>query len=39
MIALAIGWGALMPVLLILAKRLDGASVPVEAGTQRFSGT
>ncbi len=27
MIALAVGWGALMPGLLLLAKRLDGASL------------
>jgi hypothetical protein len=30
MIALAIAWGALMPALLILAKRLDGMAVRVE---------
>lgn len=35
MLALAIGWGALMPALLILAKRLDRATAPVEAGPAR----
>lgn len=30
MIALAVAWGALMPALLILAKRLDGVAVRVE---------
>lgn len=30
MIALAVAWGALMPALLILARRLDGVTVQVE---------
>lgn len=31
MLALAIGWGALMPALLVLAKRLDAAPTPTAA--------
>jgi hypothetical protein len=30
MIALAIGWGALIPALLLLAKWLDAAPLPVD---------
>ncbi|MDH4048377.1 MAG: DUF2878 domain-containing protein [Gammaproteobacteria bacterium] len=36
MIALAIGWGALMPGLLLLAKRLDGAIPQAEADLVRI---